>query len=115
MHELPVINKIVDICLKHAEKNQAGKIVAIELKVGALSDLQPEWMQRYFDFVSKDTIAAGAELEIEKTPAVYLCKACRHQFEIDLTGSDIACPQCEGKDFSLVSGNGYFISNMKVI
>ena len=115
MHELPVISKILDICLRHAEGNNVNKIVAIELKVGELSDLEPEWMQRYFEFVAKDTIAADAKLEIEKTPVVYKCNACAHQFEVDLSTKVTGCPKCSHKDYALVSGTGYFISNMKVI
>lgn len=115
MHELPVINKIMNICLAHATKNNASKIVAIELKVGGLSDLEPEWMQRYFDHVSKDTIAAGAQLEIEKTPVVYRCNECAHEFEVDMSAQSTACPKCNGKEYALVSGTGYFISNMKVL
>jgi hydrogenase nickel incorporation protein HypA/HybF len=117
MHELPVINKIVDICLQHAKKNDVKKIVAIELKVGTLSDLQPEWMQRYFDFVSKATIAAEAELVIEKMPLIYKCDECGQDFESDLSVQEpeTACPNCNGTNCSIVSGNGYFISNMRVV
>jgi hydrogenase nickel incorporation protein HypA/HybF len=115
MHELPVITRIMDICLRHAQKGNVNKILAIELKVGPLSDLEPEWMQRYFDFVSKDTIAAGARLEIEKTPLVYRCDGCAREFEADLTGKEIACPKCSGGAFSIVSGDGYFVGNMRVM
>ena len=45
MHELPVINQILDVFLKHAEKNDAQKTLSVKLKVGELSDLEPEWMQ----------------------------------------------------------------------
>ena len=114
MHELAVINPILDICLKHALKNNANKIVAIELQVGAFSDLEPAWMQRYFDYVSEGTIAAGASLEIEKAPVVYKCGGCANEYEVGITEEQTLCPKCNGKEFSLVSGNRYFISNMKV-
>ena len=116
MHELPVINKIVDICLAHAMRNNVKRIISIELKVGSLSDLQPEWMQRYFDSVSQKTLAAGANLKIEKIPAVFKCRGCSHEFhtEVDIN-SDIACPKCLKNEISLVSGHDYFIGNMEVI
>ena len=115
MHELPVLNRIMDICRRHALANNANKIVIIELKIGALSDLDPEWMQRYFDFISRNTIAEGATLQIEKTPITYRCGSCKNEYEVDMTGGESSCPECRGKEVYLISGNSYFISNIKVI
>ena len=119
MHELPVISRVVDICLKHAAKNNARKILSIELKVGPLSDLEPEWMQRYFDHVSKDTIAAGARLKIEKSPLRYHCIDCGHEFVLDIqhcAGLDeIVCSSCESANITCVSSNGYSIGNMEIV
>ena len=50
MHELQVTESILDIVLRHAEANQVNKILSIQLKVGELSDLEDEWIQRYFDY-----------------------------------------------------------------
>ena len=51
MHELPVMNSILDIVIKHAKMNNVKKIIKIYLKVGVLSDLEEKWMQQYFDHV----------------------------------------------------------------
>ncbi|MBA3035682.1 MAG: hydrogenase maturation nickel metallochaperone HypA [Desulfobacterium sp.] len=116
MHELPVIKSILDICLKHATINSANKILTIELKVGEMSDLEPEWMQRYFDFVSKGSIAEGAKLVIEKTPVLFQCDACSHQFKIDIKNLKAAkCPECGTDKCTLISGSEYYISNIGVI
>lgn len=64
MHELPVVESILNIVMKHAEMNQVQKIVSISLIVGELSDLEAEWMQHYFDFLSNDTLAEGARLKL---------------------------------------------------
>ena len=119
MHELPVISRVVDICLRHAAKSSARKILSIELKVGPLSDLEPEWMQRYFDHVSKDTIAAGARLKIEKLPLRYRCIDCGHEvsFEIqDCEGPDeIVYSDCKSVNVTCISDNGYHIGNMEIV
>ena len=49
MHELPVTKSILGIVLRHAESNNVQRVVSIELSIGALSDLEDEWLQRYFD------------------------------------------------------------------
>ena len=114
MHELPVIQSVLTIVVKHAETHHVKKVHAIGLMVGSLSDLEDEWMQRYFDYVSKGTVAEGAKLKIERIPAVLSCSACGHQFEIDKTKMDgITCPACGAQKFTLVSGREYHIKNME--
>ena len=41
------------IVQKHAIKNGVKKVHVVNLEIGALSDLQNEWIQRYFDYLSK--------------------------------------------------------------
>ncbi len=119
MHELPVISRIVEICLRHAARNNARKIIMIELQVGPLSDLEPVWMQRYFDHVSKDTIAAGARLKIEKLPLLYRCADCGHEFSFEIQGcveaDEIACFDCNSINVTCISDNGYRIGNMEIV
>ena len=116
MHELPVIESILKVALKHAQKNDVQKITAIYLQVGELSDLQDEWMQRYFDYLSKDSIAEGAQLKIDRVPVVMQCEDCAISFQVDIKKIDeIVCPECNGKNNKLISGRGYFIKNMEVI
>ena len=49
MHELQVTKSIHQIVLKHAIKSNVNRVVSVNLEIGALSDLQNEWIQRYFD------------------------------------------------------------------
>ena len=115
MHELPVTERILDIVLKHAATNQVSRIVTITLKVGELSDLENEWIQHYFDYLSKDTAADGAILKIEKVPIVLKCNKCSHSIEItkDQLGETI-CPNCSATgDFSIKSGREYYIKEME--
>ena len=114
MHELPVMQSILEIVLKHAHMHQMKKVHAICLAVGALSELEDEWMQRYFNHLSEGTLAQGAMLKVERVPAVLSCEKCSHKFEIDKTRLDgIICPQCGQNKFRLVSGNEYHIKNME--
>jgi hydrogenase nickel incorporation protein HypA/HybF len=116
MHELPVINSILVIVLKHAAANRVQKIVAIHLQVGVLSDLEDTWMQQYFDYVSKGSLAEGAKLVVERIPAVMRCAGCGHSFEINIKdGVKPVCPECKGESHNLVSGREYYIKNMEVL
>jgi hydrogenase nickel incorporation protein HypA/HybF len=116
LHELPVTEKILDIVLAHAERNAVRQVVAIHLRVGALSDLEDEWIQHYFNYLARETVAAEAKLVIERVPVVMRCNRCAHTFEIDVKElTTVTCPQCKASDYTLISGRDYHIKHMEVI
>jgi hydrogenase nickel incorporation protein HypA/HybF len=115
MHELPIIKSIFDICMKHAKANDASRIFSVTLKVGDATDLQDEWIQRYFDYLCKGTMAEGAKLTIERVPFVIRCKKCSESFQVNIREQrQVECPKCKGKDFAYVSGREYRVENMEV-
>jgi hydrogenase nickel incorporation protein HypA/HybF len=116
MHELPVTESILKIVLQHAPADGVSKIVRIFLEVGELSDLEDEWIQHYFDYLSKGTIAEKAELFIQRIPITFQCDACGHLFEKKRDAlQDLQCPACGATECKLVSGRGYYIKNMEVV
>ncbi len=115
MHELPITESILKIVLKHAEMNAVRKVMTIHLQVGKLSDLEDEWIQRYFDYLSKGTVAEGAKLKIERTPIVMQCNACSTSYEVEMGRTDdLVCPSCGEKGGTLLSGREYTIKEMEV-
>jgi hydrogenase nickel incorporation protein HypA/HybF len=115
MHELPITEEILKIVLKHAQINNVRQVMAIHLQIGKLSDLEDEWIQRYFDYLSKGTLAEGAKLKIERMPIMVQCRACSTAYEAEAPKiGDLACPQCGQKDCSLLSGREYYIKDMEV-
>ena len=115
MHELPITESILKIVVKHAERNAVQKVMAIHLKVGKLSDLEDDWIQRYFDYLSKGTVAEGAKLVIERTPIVVRCNGCGTSYDVEMaTMGEAVCPSCGEKGKTLLSGREYYIKNMEV-
>ncbi|HXX35595.1 MAG TPA: hydrogenase maturation nickel metallochaperone HypA [Thermodesulfobacteriota bacterium] len=116
MHELPITESILKIVLKHAEANSVQKVIAIHLQVGKFSDLEDDWIQRYFDYLSKGTIAEGAKLKIERTPVTMRCNGCSASYEADiLKVADLVCPVCGEKGGTIVSGREYTVKEMEVL
>jgi len=114
MHELPVIQSILDVVLNHARMNQVGRVHSIALAIGELSDLQDEWLQRYFDYISKGTLAEGARLIIERTPVVLKCASCAKEIHVKTAEmKDVICPECGSKELTLIAGRQYFIKSME--
>jgi hydrogenase nickel incorporation protein HypA/HybF len=116
MHELPVMESILKIVLGHAGRHRVRKVVAIHLKVGELSDLMEDWMQRYFDYLSKETLAEGAVLKIQRIPVRFRCSGCHAEFGADIRQEkEIRCPECAAERPTLIAGREYFIENMEVV
>ncbi len=115
MHELSVTRSILGIVLRHAQANGAEKVVTVHLSVGALSDLEPEWLQQYFDHLSRGTPAEGAELRVSRSPLTFFCEPCAEEYGANREELDYACcPRCGSRESSLVSGTGYMVESMEV-
>lgn len=115
MHELSITQNILEIALDYATRNQAKQIIKIYLQVGEISDLEDEWIQRYFDFVSKDTIAGGARLEISRVPARLQCSQCSFIFPLDKSTWNTQCSSCQSKETNLISGREFRVESLEVL
>ncbi len=114
MHELSIMGNILDIVLEHAAAHSVKRVSRISLEVGELSDIIPEWMQTYFDFVSKDTIAEKAVLSIDRVPAVLRCKSCANEFTITRENFQFTCTACDSADVELLKGREFKILSIEV-
>lgn len=114
MHELPVVKSILGIVLRHAAASEVSQVSAIDLSIGALSDLEPEWLQTYFDRISTGTPAQGARLRVSRSDLTFRCASCRAEFDAAREDLDrIACPDCGSDDASVVGGTGYTVEAME--
>lgn len=114
MHELSIMANILDIVLDYANKAGAKKVLKINLTVGDLSDFIPEWMQTYFEFVSKDTIAENALLEINRVPANIRCLQCNATFTFNKENWQFSCPTCNSSEIELISGREFTVESIEI-
>ena len=112
MHELSITQSLLDIALRHAEKANAQRIARLNLLIGELSSVLGESVQFYWDIVSQDTIAQGAELHFERVPGSLSCLGCGHVFP--LNGRDYACPMCVGKQVIAAGGDEFRLESIEI-
>jgi hydrogenase nickel incorporation protein HypA/HybF len=116
MHELQVTQLMLNVVLEHARKNQVQKILTVHLEIGKLKDFEQEWIQQYFDYLSKGTPAEGAKLQIQWIPVMLQCSACSHSFEVDVKQlAEVRCPECGDKQCSMTSGREYRVKQIEVL
>jgi hydrogenase nickel incorporation protein HypA/HybF len=75
-----------------AHRNGAHRITALKLRIGVLSGVVPEALQFAWDVVTRQTIAEGAQLEIESVPASAWCPVCQAGFACADFYTE--CPRC---------------------
>ena len=103
------------VAVSYDESAGASRVVAIDLDVGELRDLDEAWVQRYFRFVSAGTLAVDATLRVRRSRALFLCLACGTTFGFDLRSDDgVACPACSSARVELSTGNELRIESIDV-
>jgi hydrogenase nickel incorporation protein HypA/HybF len=116
MHELAVTKSILRLVLNAAGDINASKVRTIHLTIGEMRNLEQDWIQRYFDYISAHTIAEGSRIEVKKIPVVFGCGQCGREFKANIHEDKmIICPYCSSEDYSLLSGRELLVENMEVI
>ena len=115
MHELAVTRSILKIVLEHTEKNKSSRVRTIFLKIGELRNLEEDWIQRYFDQISKGSPAENAKIHVTQVPVVFICKLCNKEFSAAFRDdTKILCPHCNGFEYDLLSGREFIIEKVEV-
>ena len=112
MHELAIVEGIIDAAVPEAKKHGATRILAIKLKIGELSGVIPECIQEYFNIAAAGSIAESAKLVVERVPATIRCRSCGYDGVLGKRRR--RCPNCEGMDFTLTGGREYYVDSLEV-
>ncbi len=115
IHELAITESLLKIVLKHAEESNAEKVVSIQLQVGELRDIVEEWMQHYFDYLSKGTKAEGAKILVRTIPSTLRCEDCAHLFSADIRDDHLPCPACACKRWQVTGGDEFLVESIGVV
>lgn len=111
MHELQVTQSILEIALRHA--GSAKRISRINLVIGDLSSIVGDSVIFYWDMISKDTIAEGAELNFIRIKTKFKCNDCQHEFEPN-ENRDFTCPECQSNKVRVIAGKEFQMESLEV-
>lgn len=102
MHELSLVESILQIIDEYAHREGFARVTALRLCCGKLSSVVPQALSFAFEIQSKGTRAEGAALELQVLPAAIHCLDCAKDVEVDRF--EARCPQCLGYEVLLVKG-----------
>ena len=113
MHELAVTQSILDIAVRHAQQAGAQRILAVNLTLGELTGFMDQSIQFYFDFLSKDTLAQGAQIRFERVAARARCYACHAEY-VPPDSRLWTCPACGALGGEIVAGREFSVASIEI-
>jgi hydrogenase nickel incorporation protein HypA/HybF len=111
MHEVSIIQNLIDIVLKKAEENKLKTINKISLKIGDFSGVMKDSLMFAFQGISKGTALQNTELAIERVKATGECIDCNLIFEIEHFNK--LCPKCNKFCSSILTGYELYINTIE--
>ncbi len=101
MHEYSITCSILEILQKVVDENNLKKVKKINFQLSKLSNIEPESVKFYFNFLTKDDeIFKGARLYFKKINIKVACNDCNETY--DLKSFEVKCPNCLGKNVNVV-------------
>ncbi len=115
MHELPIAKTIYRSVMKKAVECGASAVVRVVIEAGELREYVEPILQRYWDYISVGSIAAGAKIELITLPATVRCERCAEIYALDMEDLEASrCPKCGHDSGELLTGRELRIKGMEI-
>lgn len=112
MHELSIMEGALSIALDRTQQAGGSRIFMIRLRIGVLSGVVPEALRFAFDCLATGTAAEGAELEIDRVPALFWCGNCLNEFQAEDMLTE--CPGCHEPSGELRAGKELELASLEI-
>ena len=87
-------------------------VLKVKLKVGELTNAEPDALSMAFEAYSAGTACEGAELIIERVPLRAECKECRYEFTVP--SMIFLCPNCKSTSIKIIQGEELLLESLEV-
>lgn len=113
MHELGVVFHVMKTVEEVAEENGLTEIRSVTLELGEVSAVIDSYLVNCWKWAveNRSEIMKGAELLIEKIPAVTYCEDCEQTYGTVEYGK--ICPHCGSGHTYLIRGNEFQIKEIE--
>ncbi len=112
MHEMALVESVIEIAEEEARKYGARRIRRLRLDIGELSSAEPEALNFCFAAVTRGTMAQGAELEICRVAGRGWCLDCATS--IPMAQRFGTCHLCGGFHIQMTGGDDLKIRDMEI-
>ena len=112
MHEMSLAEGVLQLVEDSAKSNDFSRVKTVWLEIGALAGVEAEAMRFCFDAVAKNTLLAGARLEIVATEGQGWCLTCGKTVAIQQRYDP--CPSCGGYQVEPTGGMEMRVKELEV-
>ena len=112
VHEMSLMGGVFEVIEKTISQHKVKRVLQVKLKVGALTNAEPDALQMAFEAYGKDTLCEGAELIIERVNVLGRCRNC--QYEFNVKGMFFICPNCQDTSIEVIQGEELLLESLEV-
>src|SRR6056297_1905728 len=112
MHEMAVCNELLDQVRANAMQHGARSVGAITVRIGALSGVEPDLLERAFTVARAGDYTDRARLVIETVGVRIRCRACGNENEA--AANRLLCDACGGYAVDLVGGDELLLASLEL-
>jgi hydrogenase nickel incorporation protein HypA/HybF len=121
MHELSLASAVHETAIRHA----GGQPVrSVQMRIGRLRQVVPDSLRFYFEVVSRDTLAEGAEMELELIDALLRCGECGGEWDPAPAPAEdqgelmpvpmFRCPGCRAGGAEVLRGEEFEVESITI-
>ncbi len=116
MHELPIVKSVFKTVIAKAEGAGAKKVNLVVLEIGILRDFIPEFVQKYWEYITPGSIAEGSKIEIREIGASASCGGCGRVYRFTKEQmANVYCPYCGHAGGKILSGSELSIKGIEIV
>ena len=111
MHELALAQQLLDVIKQTARDNNLRKVKIVKIITGEMMAVVPEALEFSFQVLSRDTLAEGAKLVLEKQQALSRCSQCGSIYS--WLDHGYRCPTCHNLGGTIIQGRDLYIDYLE--
>lgn len=112
MHEMSLVEAILESLEEMQKQNQWNHISKITLNIGKMRQVIPEVMEFAYKTATQGTPLEGSTLEINSVDMEFRCSACSREWGED--EMSFVCPFCGSTEVNMVHGMELEINTLEV-
>lgn len=112
MHEMSLMSGVFEVIESTLTQHAVEKVTQVKLKVGKLTNAEPNALALAFEAYAKGTVCEGAELLVETVPVRARCKGCGEEFPVQELL--FFCPSCKNPGLEIIQGEELMLESLEV-
>jgi hydrogenase nickel incorporation protein HypA/HybF len=112
MHELSIVQNIIEIVASEMERLEAKRVAEVHLEIGKLSGVEYELIEFALKNLSRGSVIESSNILIDKPEGEAMCKQCGNIFTLeDFIG---CCDRCSSFDLNIIKGKELRIKSISI-